>query len=120
MIHSANDDPAGSGSETMRYGMLGADLASAGEKLAKYTGEAGWEALRPHFQSGALLYVDPALSLTEVGLAFSRDDRAAVEGWLKTGDVLKPGAAHAAWWESSGARFTALVVSPFVLCQPLG
>lgn len=119
MIHSANDEPAGSGPEAMRYGMLGADASSAEEKLAKYTGETDWEALRPHFAAGALLFVDPSLSLTEVGLALSQDDRTAVEAWLKTGDVLKPGDAHAAWWETSGAKFTALVVSPFVLCQPL-
>ena len=58
----------------MRYGMLGDDPGSTGEKLEKYTGEVDWNYLRPHFESGALLYIDPSISLIEVGYALTEDD----------------------------------------------
>jgi hypothetical protein len=42
-----------------------------------------------------------------------------VEGWLKSGDLVKIGDLHAAQWEGKAVEFEALVVSPFVLCRPL-
>ncbi|CAN5385130.1 hypothetical protein BH23VER1_BH23VER1_26840 [soil metagenome] len=102
----------------MRYGMLGDDRSSTADKLAKYTGVVGWQFLKPHFESGALLYVDPGLPLIQVGRALADDDMEAVAGWLRNGDLVRPSAPHADHWEKSGARFTALVVSPFVLVQP--
>lgn len=106
-------DPAGG--EGMRYGMLG----GTEPELEKFMGEVPWEYLRPHFQSGVLWYVDPRLELKAVGEALVADDRAQVEGWLKSGDLLKPSQPHADHWETAGESFRALVVSPFVLMQPL-
>ena len=105
--------------EPMRYGILGEDTATTGEKLDKYTGEVGWRYLRAHFETGNLLYVDPGLALTEVGEAFAADDTDRVAAWRKAGDLVTPSEPHAHYWEESGTRFRALVVSPFVLIQPL-
>ncbi|MGK0185463.1 MAG: hypothetical protein ACI9R3_001241 [Verrucomicrobiales bacterium] len=105
--------------ESMPYGMLGDDTTTTPDKLAKYTGDVDWSYLKPHFESGVLLYVDPGLDLTTVGETFSRDASDKVQEWLKTGDLLKPSQPHATYWEESDAKFTALVVSPFVLIQPL-
>ncbi len=107
----------GGGDDPMRYAVVGGDGAPDTERLEKYTGEVDWPYLRSHFASGALLYVDAALSITAVGAALAADDRAKVEGWLRSGDLVKPGQPHAAHWEAAGGRFTALVVSPFVLMQ---
>lgn len=107
-------------SETMKYALLGEDTTSTEEKLAKYVGEVNWEYLRPHFRRDALLYVDPELDLKTVGTAFSEDDRDAVAVWLKRGDLVKIGELHAEQWENADQQFEALVVSPFVLCRPLG
>jgi len=106
-------------SETMSYGLLGSEPSSALEKLEKYSGEVDWDYLRPHFKNGALVWVDPSLSLTEVGHAFSVDDADRVLAWRKSGDLVSPSAPHAEHWEESRARFLALVVSPFVLIQAL-
>ncbi|NLT72507.1 MAG: DUF2288 domain-containing protein [Verrucomicrobiaceae bacterium] len=116
--NSAGNDGVPAGNH-LAYGILGDDPTTSSEKLEKYTGEVTWDYLRPHFTSGALLYVDPALSLTEVGHAFANDDAEQVREWRKTGDLVTPSAPHAAYWEESKARFRALVVSPFVLIQPL-
>ena len=105
--------------ETMRYGVLGDDDSSVSDKLEKYTGEVDWAYLKKPFEAEALLYVDPSLDLVEVGKAFTEDDAEAVKAWRSAGDIIKPGAAHAEFWEQSEAKFLALVVSPFVLIQPV-
>lgn len=102
----------------MKYGILGEDTSSIGDKLEKYTGEVDWAYLKSHFENGALIYVDPSLVLTEVGEAFSTDDAERVKVWRGNGDIITPSEPHAAYWEESGATFRALVVSPFVLIQP--
>ena len=105
--------------DEMRYGILGEDSQTTPEKLEKYTGQVDWQYLKPHFDSGALLYVDPKLSITEVGQALADDDKNKIQDWLKSGDLVKPSEPHAAWWQENPQDFTALVVSPFVLMQPL-
>lgn len=119
MSSSSNGKNAGNSEGRLHYGILGEDPTSPLERLEKYTGEITWDYLRPHFASGALVYVDPALSLTEVGHAFANDDLDRVREWRQAGDLVTPSDPHAAWWEESQARFRALVVSPFVLIQPL-
>ena len=104
---------------SMPYGMIGEDTSSDLEKMAKYTGVVGWDTLAPHFESGALVYVDPSLELTEVGKAFTNDQKSKVTAWMKSGDLVKPSAPHATHWKSTKAEFTALVVSPFVLIRPV-
>ena len=55
----------------------------------------------------------------EVGKAFSDDDAESVRAWKSAGDIVVPSEPHALHWEETKAKFTALVVSPFVLIQPL-
>ena len=68
-------------SEFMRYGMLGDDQATSKEKLEKYTGIVNWSYLEPHYKNEALVFVDPSLSITEVGEAFATDDADKVTTW---------------------------------------
>ncbi|MEM9282882.1 MAG: DUF2288 domain-containing protein [Verrucomicrobiota bacterium] len=105
--------------EAMTYQMLGGDKTTTKDKLDKYTGEVDWSYLEPHFQNGALLYLDPSLSLTEVGEALTRDDAKQIQSWKQTGDLVTPSEPHAQHWKDSKSVFRALVVSPFVLIQPL-
>jgi len=106
--------------EVMRYGMVGEDSRSIDEKLDKYTGEVEWEYLKKPFENGVVFYVDPALDLAEVGRAFTEDNTESVKAWKSKGDIIQPGPPHAEYWESEKARFLALVVTPFVLIQPVG
>ena len=103
--------------EAMQYAMLGEDTQGLEDRLEKYTGEVDWPYLKKHYQSGALIYVDPALNITEVGRAIAEDDTETIKTWKKSGDIIQPSAPHAAYWEESGDTFLALVVSPFVLMQ---
>jgi hypothetical protein len=103
----------------MKYTILGEDTSSLDEKLEKYTGTVNWNYLSPHFLSGVLYFVDPSLSLADVGRAISANEKDKVEAWLKSADLLKISNLHAAQWEKSETVFEALVISPFVLCRPL-
>ena len=106
-------------SEEMRYGMLGEDPATVEEKLAKYSGEVGWEYLKDHYENGVLFFVDPDLKLEEVGAAISADETEQIQAWLKSADLVKIEDLHVAQWEDTDQQFQALVVSPFVLCRPI-
>jgi len=106
-------------SEEMPYDIVGEDTQCTEEKLEKYTGVVNWEYLKPHYQSGALIYVDPCLKITEVGNTIAKDDKQQIAAWLKSGDLVKPSQLHEQWWEENPQEFTALVVSPFVLMQPV-
>jgi len=106
-------------SKKLQYDILGDDDASAGEKIAKYTGDVNWAYIKPHYKSGAMIYVDPDLELTKVAEAFTKDDKAQVQAWLKSADLVKPSHLHEDWWEHDQTRFTAVVITPFVLAQPI-
>ena len=106
-------------SERMKYTILGGGEMSPEAKLAQARGEVPWSYLAPHQRNGSLFFVDPDLALEEVGLAFSNNETDKVDRWLKSGDLVKIEALHAAQWEGTDTRFEALVVSPFVLCRPV-
>jgi len=105
--------------EPLQYGFLGEDTSTTSDKLEKYTGEVDWKYLEKHYEAGAMLSIDPSLDLVAVGKAISEDDADAVSAWKKTGDIIQPSAPHALYWEDSNPKFLALVVSPFVLAQPI-
>ncbi len=95
------------------------DNASDAEKLEKYSGEVDWSYLKPHFEEGNLIYVDPALDLKTAGLAFAEDNKTQVQAWLKNGDLVQPCELHAQHWLQSGTHFNAMIVRPFILAQPV-
>lgn len=105
--------------EPLRYAMIGEDKSSVEDKLEKYTGTVDWKYLAPHYLSGVLFFVDPQLTLVEVGQAFTANETHKVEAWLKSGDLVKISDLHAEQWQKGGTEFEALVVSPFVLCRPV-
>ncbi len=85
------------------------------------TAVISWDYLRPHFERGALIFVDPGIPLETVAAAISADAHAQVKDWLNQGDLVKIQELHAAQWRDSvGDCFEALVVSPFVLFRPVG
>jgi hypothetical protein len=95
------------------------DHLSESEKLEKYSGEVDWAYLRPHFEAGNLIYVDPCLDLKATGLAFANDDQAQVQAWLEAGDIVQPCELHAEHWAEADPVFRAMIVRPFILAQPV-
>jgi len=105
--------------EKLQYGMLGDNEMSSDQKLAKYTGDVDWEYVKPHFDAGNVIYLDPCLDIEEVGKAFINDDKESVQAWKKKGDIVIPSHHHAQWWEHDETRFMSAIVHPFVLIQPI-
>ncbi|MFT4177316.1 MAG: DUF2288 family protein [Luteolibacter sp.] len=100
-------------------GLFGEDTFTTAEKLSNYTGTVSWGYLQPHYERGALFFVDPRLTLEEVGEALANDHSDQIKAWLQSADLVQIGAIHAAQWKDTPERpFHALVVSPFVLCRP--
>lgn len=93
------------------------DEATIREKLAHDIGEVPWSYLAPHAAAGCLFFVDPTLTLEDVGFAISMNDSDRVVQWLKSGDLVKIEPIHAAQWEDGKTQFEALVVLPFILCR---
>lgn len=96
------------------------DQSTDAEKLEKYSGDVDWSYLKPHYEAGNMIYVDPSLDLKEAGLAFAGDNKQQVQAWLKSGDLVQPCDLHATHWIESQTRFNAMIVRPFVLAQPIG
>jgi hypothetical protein len=103
--------------DEMKYAILGEDGRTEEQRIADYTGEVGWEYLKPHYERGCLLWVDAGLDLRRAAMAFVEDESEQVANWLGSGELVKIGALHAAQWEGGDERFTAVVVSPFVLMK---
>ncbi|MFQ3225128.1 MAG: hypothetical protein ACI8Z5_001384 [Lentimonas sp.] len=95
------------------------DNSSDDEKLEKYSGNVDWSYLKPHYEAGSMIYVDPSLDLKTVGLAFANNDQAQVKAWLKSGDLVQPCDLHTEHWKQSNTHFNAMIVRPFVLAQPI-
>lgn len=81
-------------------------------------GPAEWCWLSPHANRGALVLVDQALELAEVGVALATDDAAKVNRWISEALITKPTPAQLEIWDQdSEKRFQSLIVQPFVLVQ---
>jgi len=88
------------------------------ESLAESMGPIAFSDLRAHLARGAVIVVDAALDLLEVGEAVARDDKARVAGWIETGQLGKPSLETVERWsKAERSIWTALVVQPFVLVR---
>lgn len=96
-----------------------ADSSDSAAKLAAEVATVSWSHLRPHHERGAVVIVDAALSLPEVGAALARDDTVRVAGWLQTGLLRRTTPDDDAAWTATGGTFSFLIVRPWVLATPL-
>lgn len=86
-------------------------------KLNAETGKLAWPELERHFARGVVVKVAGELDLVDVALAMARDDRPAVEAWLRAGDLAHADADDARRWHADQSLFWAVVAAPWVLVQ---
>lgn len=87
-------------------------------ELAEMVEPAEWQWLTPHVNRGAVVVVDSALDLVEVGVAIATDDVSRVNRWVAEALLTKPNLAQInAWERANKKRVNALIVQPFVLVQ---
>jgi hypothetical protein len=87
------------------------------QQLNLQTGKISWQELQRHFARGAVVKVAPNVDLVTVAVSFVKDDRAAIEAWLKDGSVVRSSDQDATSWAASNATFWAVVTAPWVLVQ---
>ncbi|MGZ8256842.1 MAG: DUF2288 domain-containing protein [Gallionella sp.] len=88
-------------------------------KLNLETAQMAWRDMQRYFASGVALYVAPELDLVEVGWRMSQDHASHIQDWMATQQFGKVRDEQAAAWYENDALLWTVVVSPWVLVQPL-
>ncbi len=88
-------------------------------KVNLETARIAWHELQRFFASGAAIYVSPDLDLVEVAFQISEDNKAQVLAWMETKQIAPVTDAQALAWHEADADMWAVVVSPYVLVQPV-
>ena len=79
---------------------------------------AEWSWLRSHLERGGLIVVASDLEIAEVGERIARDDTATVGAWIETGKLSKPSDGQISAWDTDKeARFSTLIISPYILMK---
>jgi len=87
------------------------------QDLHAQTARTGWQEIEKHFARGVVIRVDGDLDLVEVATCLANDDKTAVEGWMRSGQVEHLGMATAKRWAECQPELWAVVVAPWVVVQ---
>lgn len=94
--------------------------ASLKTQLSEQIANSQWIDLLPHARRDALIVVDDALDLLEVGEAIAQDDVTLVQQWIAENLIHKPSVAELNTWNDNPQQtFSTLIVQPFVLINVL-
>lgn len=88
-------------------------------KLNLETAQMRWREMQRYFASGAALFVSPELDLVEAAFQMSEDNAALIQQWMATGQFGKVTDDQARVWLEADALLWTVVVSPWVLVQPV-
>jgi hypothetical protein len=88
-------------------------------KVNLETAQIAWNELQRYFASGAALAVAVDLDLVEVAYQMSKDNSAQIQQWIEAGKFGKVSDEQAKSWLAADEIMWAVVVSPWVLVQPV-
>lgn len=88
-------------------------------KVNLETAQIAWKELQRYFASGAALAVVADLDLVEVAYQMSQDNAAQIRQWMAAGQFGKVSDEQAKGWLAADEILWAVVVSPWVLVQPV-
>jgi hypothetical protein len=88
-------------------------------KVNLETAQIAWKELQRYFASGAALAVAADLDLVEVAYQMSQDNAAQIQQWIAAGRFGKVSDEQAKAWLAADEILWAVVVSPWVLVQPV-
>ncbi len=88
-------------------------------KVKLETARIAWRELQRYFAGGNAIYVSVDLDLVEVAYQISADNKAQVQTWMEAGQVARVTDQQALAWYEADADMWAVVVSPYVLVQPV-
>ncbi|MCX7192857.1 MAG: DUF2288 domain-containing protein [Proteobacteria bacterium] len=88
-------------------------------KVNLETAQMAWRDMQRYFASGVALFVSPDLDLVETAFQMSEDNAALIAQWMAAGQFGKVTDEQAQLWWDADAALWAVVVSPWVLVQPI-
>ncbi|MDD2914356.1 MAG: DUF2288 domain-containing protein [Gallionella sp.] len=88
-------------------------------KLNLETSKIAWKELQRFFASGSALAVAADLDLVEVAFQMSEDNVEQIQQWAAAGKLGKVSDEQAGEWLANDVSVWAVVVSPWVLVQPI-
>ncbi|MCR4299849.1 MAG: DUF2288 domain-containing protein [Gallionella sp.] len=89
-------------------------------KINLETSKIAWKELQRFFASGKALMVSSDLDLVEAAFQMSEDNVEQVRQWAVSGKLARVPDEPAREWFETDALVWAVVVSPWVLVQPVG
>jgi len=89
-------------------------------KINLETSKIAWQELQRFFAGGTALMVSADLDLVEVAFQMSEDNVEQIQQWAMAGKVARVPDEQAREWAETDALVWAVVVSPWVLVQPVG
>jgi hypothetical protein len=88
-------------------------------KVNLETAQIAWKELQRYFASGVALAVAADLDLVEVAYQISQDNIVQIQQWITAGKLGKVTDEQARGWLTMDEVLWAVVVSPWVLVQPV-
>ncbi|MDO8208700.1 MAG: DUF2288 domain-containing protein [Gallionella sp.] len=88
-------------------------------KVNLETAQMAWSDMQRYFASGAALFVSPELDLVETAFQMSEDNATQIAQWMAAGQFGRVTDEQARAWLEADASLWAVVVSPWVLVQPV-
>ena len=88
-------------------------------KVNQETSKIAWKELQRFFAAGMALAVAEDLDLVEVAFQVSEDNAAQIREWMAAGKFGKVSDEQAGIWFGRDELVWAVVVSPWVLVQPV-
>ena len=90
------------------------------KKLQEDIANISWQEVLPHAKRDAVVVINGKLNLLEVAEAIALDNTSLVSSWIAEGLIAKPSVTQLTDWNSNPQKeFTAAIVQPFVIIQPL-
>ncbi len=88
-------------------------------KVNLETAQMPWRDMQRYFAGGAALFVSAELDLVETAFQMSEDNAVLIGQWMSSGQFGKVTDEQARTWLDTDAMLWAVVVSPWVLVQPV-
>ena len=89
-------------------------------KINLETSKIAWKELQRFFAGGKALMVAADLDLVDVAFQMSKDNVEQIQQWAVAGKLAPVSDEQARVWIEANALVWAVVVSPWVLVQPVG
>ena len=89
-------------------------------KINLETSKIAWKELQRFFAGGKALMVSADLDLVDVAFQMSKDNVEQIQQWAMAGKLALVSDEQARVWIEADALVWAVVVSPWVLVQPVG